>query len=256
MRNFLVFLWSYMLTTPLVFASVVLTNTRVIYPADSKEHTIQFTNTDQFPNIVQLWIDTGDAQSTPETADGPFVVLPPVFKVNADSGQSVRIIYTGQQLPQDRESVFYLNFLVIPPKMDKAQEQNQLLIVLRNRVKLFYRPTTIDGSASKSIAKMSATLTYTKNGDPETVTLLNQSGYFISLSNLHLDFGATRYNFGPVMIAPYDELSINHYLRKESMSGNLASQNSGAVLRYAYVNDYGAHIVGSFTVNYPYEKQL
>lgn len=226
-------------------ASVVLTNTRVIYPANSAEHTIQFMNTDDFPNIVQLWTDTGDSQSTPESADGPFVILPPIFKVNPQSGQSVRMIYTGEGLPQDKESIFYLNFLVIPPKMEDSQDQNQLLIVLRNRVKIFYRPAGIKGSSEQSVKNMSASLGYNEHGEPNKIRLKNDSGFYISLSNLNVDKGTKRFNFGPAMIAPHSDLTLNNILRKETITVQESNKDDEVVLNFAYVNDYGAHVSAS-----------
>lgn len=248
-RNTLLVSIGYFLFMSSSLASVVLTNTRVIYPASSAEHTIQFMNTDTFPNIVQLWTDTGDAQSTPESADGPFVLLPPIFKVNPDSGQSVRMIYTGESLPQDRESVFYLNFLVIPPKMEETQGQNQLLIVLRNRVKIFYRPSSIQGSPGQSIAKMSASLAYNKYGEPSKLILKNDSGYYINLSNLNIDKGSSRYNFGPTMIDPYSDLTLDNILRKETIAKKESPKEDDAILNFAYVNDYGAHVPTTAKIN-------
>lgn len=77
-------------------ASVVLTGTRVIYPGDAKDHSIQLRNRDSFPNVVQLWMDIDNPESTPETADAPFVLLPAIFKVPANGGQTVRMLYTAQ----------------------------------------------------------------------------------------------------------------------------------------------------------------
>jgi len=88
-------------------ASVVMTGTRVIYPGGAKERSIQFSNQDDAPSVVQVWIDSGNPDSTPETADAPFVVTPPVFRIEPKSGQTARLIFTGKDLPQDRESVFF-----------------------------------------------------------------------------------------------------------------------------------------------------
>ncbi len=43
-------------------------------------------------------------------------------------------------LPQDRESLFYLNVREIPPKPDKP---NVLQLAMQSRIKLFYRPAAI-----------------------------------------------------------------------------------------------------------------
>lgn len=60
-----------------------------------------------------------------------------------DSGQTLRIVYTGQGLPGDRESLFHLNVLQIPPRNSSHADRNQMLLMLRNRLKLFYRPAGI-----------------------------------------------------------------------------------------------------------------
>ncbi|PJI52023.1 molecular chaperone EcpD, partial [Methylobacterium radiotolerans] len=54
-------------------------------------------------------------------------------------------MHTGEPMPQDKESVFWLNVLEIPPK-DKAN-QNLLQMAFRSRIKLFYRPAGLKGKA-------------------------------------------------------------------------------------------------------------
>ncbi len=46
-------------------ASVVLTGSRIVYPAESREVSVQLTNRDDFPGVVQVWLDDGNAQSVP-----------------------------------------------------------------------------------------------------------------------------------------------------------------------------------------------
>ena len=129
-----------------VNASVVMTNTRVIYPSDAKERSVQLTNNDAFPNVVQVWTDINNPESTPEYADGPFLALPAIFRIEPKRGQLIRLIYSGGELPKDRESVFYLNFLQIPPLSKENAGENQMLVMLKNRVKIFYRPVEIESN--------------------------------------------------------------------------------------------------------------
>ena len=124
-------------------ASVVMTNTRVIYPSDAKERSVQLRNNDSFPNVVQVWTDINNSESTPENADGPFLALPAIFRIEPNRGQLFRLIYSGDNLPKDRESLFYLNFLQIPPISKDNAGENQMLVMLKNRVKIFYRPVEI-----------------------------------------------------------------------------------------------------------------
>lgn len=126
-------------------ASVVVTGTRVIYPGEAREKTVQLSNRDAFPNVVQAWVDIDAPDAPPDQAGAPFLVNPAVFRMAPDSGQTLRIVYTGQGLPGDRESLFHLNVLQIPPRNSSHADRNQMLLMLRNRLKLFYRPAGIQG---------------------------------------------------------------------------------------------------------------
>jgi len=88
-------------------AAITMAGTRVIYDARSQGVTLTFNNPDSGPSVMQLWVDTGNEQSTPETADAPFVVTPPIFRIEPGAGQTVHLLFTGKGMPQDRESVFF-----------------------------------------------------------------------------------------------------------------------------------------------------
>lgn len=156
-------------------ASVVMSGSRIIYSAGEKEHSIQLTNNDNFPNAVQVWLDSGDAQSTPETGKAPFIVTPPFFRIEANAGQTLRLKYTGSGLPTDRESVFYLNFLQVPP-VNKAEKNNKMLVLMRNRIKVFYRPENIAGR----VDQVSSALTFNvrQQGKDVVVTGKNPTGFY------------------------------------------------------------------------------
>ena len=90
----LCFIWSCMFMS-ISYANVVMTGTRVIFAAENKDQSLQFSNKATTPYLVQLWLDQGNDQSTPETADAPFMVNPQLFRINPDQGQTVRLFYTG-----------------------------------------------------------------------------------------------------------------------------------------------------------------
>lgn len=138
-----------MLFTSPAFCSVVLVGTRVIYPADASEKALQFTSQDEYPSLVQIWLDKGNVQSRPETADAPFVATPQIFRMNPHSGQLVRLVFTGTNLPPDRESVFYLNFVQMPAIKSSQANSNLLIMSVTSRVKVFYRPKGLGGSTDK-----------------------------------------------------------------------------------------------------------
>ncbi|CAI0973464.1 Chaperone protein focC precursor [Serratia proteamaculans] len=79
------------LVTAQTYANVVINTTRVIYQESNKDVVVQLINNGSEPSLVQAWIDDGDINSTPETANVPFLLSPPVVKVTANNGQQLRI---------------------------------------------------------------------------------------------------------------------------------------------------------------------
>ena len=63
-------------------ANVIINSTRVIYPQGSKEVPVQLFNTGTQQALVRAWIDDGNPDSTPETANVPFILTPPVVKID------------------------------------------------------------------------------------------------------------------------------------------------------------------------------
>ncbi|WP_225934957.1 fimbria/pilus periplasmic chaperone [Escherichia coli] len=90
--------------------------TRVVDPATQKRSSIRLNNDNESPALVQSWLDDGDAAAHPESVHVPFIINPPIFRMDSKSGQTVRIVYTGESRPKDRESLFYLNVLDSPAK--------------------------------------------------------------------------------------------------------------------------------------------
>lgn len=159
-------------------ANIVINGTRVIYPEKNKNITVQLQNSGNQPALVQAWLDNGDIDSTPETASVPFFLSPPVTKVNGSAGQQLRITKTGAALPADRESIFYLNVLDIPPVSESMQQQNTLQLAIKTRIKLFYRPQALRENVATSLDNLSL------KAEGKGLTLANDSPYFITVANI------------------------------------------------------------------------
>src|SRR5580704_15270767 len=97
-------------------AGVVVNGTRVVYPAAKREVTIGIHNTGETPSLVQAWLDAGDPHAKPGESKVPFVMTPPLFRLDPTKVQSLRLVYTHDPLPENRESLFWLNVLDIPPR--------------------------------------------------------------------------------------------------------------------------------------------
>lgn len=211
-------------------ASVVMTGSRIIYPAESREVSVQLTNRDDFPGVVQVWLDDGNAQSVPQTANAPFVTTPPVFRLAAHAGQTVRLRYVGKPVAQDRESLWWFNFIQIPPSEKGAQADNQLLVLVRSRVKVLVRPKGLAGSplemAQNSRVWLQAGQLY----------LRNNSGYYLALSSLEVSGAGKKQRIQSETVAPWATVSWPATL----------TQLNTAQMRW--INDQGATLNGRVPV--------
>src|SRR5258706_14303772 len=67
---------------PYAAAGVVVDGTRVVYPAAKREVTINIRNPGDAPSLVQAWLDAGDPHSKPGGSTVPFVLTPPLFRLD------------------------------------------------------------------------------------------------------------------------------------------------------------------------------
>ncbi|MBA7931608.1 fimbria/pilus periplasmic chaperone [Klebsiella sp. RHBSTW-00215] len=208
-------------------ASVVVNGTRVIYPGTEREVTVKLSNTGTLPVLVQSWIDNGDVKAKPEKIVAPFILTPPVNRIEPDKSQTLRLSYTASpQLPEDRESVYWLNVLEIPPA--KQNVPNRLQMAFRTRIKLFYRPSAIADRAKASDAAENIKWSIVGN----ELQAKNTSPYYISLVSIAVNQGGKKSTVAGEMVAPMNHLNFK-------LKGN-ASLVSGANLSYEYINDWGA----------------
>ncbi|MCS8720705.1 molecular chaperone [Pseudomonas aeruginosa] len=214
-------------------ASVVVTGTRVIYPGEAREKTVQLSNRDAFPNVVQAWVDIDAPDAPPDQADAPFLVNPAVFRMAPDSCQTLRIVYTGQGLPGDRESLFHLNVLQIPPRNSSHADRNQMLLMLRNRLKLFYRPAGIQGRPEDLPGQLRFALVRRSAG--WAVRVDNPSGYYASFASATLSVGQRRWRLRSGMLEPRSHAEWQAETREALPPGRVR-------LHALLINDYGAHM--------------
>jgi chaperone protein EcpD len=215
-------------------ASVVVGGTRVVLPAQQGEVTVRLTNDSDHPALVEAWIDTGDLNSTPDTANSPFLITPPLFRMDPHKDQSLRIIYAQgpQPLPADRESLFWLNVLEVPPKPSGSQYagQNYLQFAIRSRLKLFYRPANLPGDAMKAPDK----LVFKAAGAPgATLEAHNPTPYYITISKLALGTGGKTIDGASGMVAPFGDLRL-------PLKGLTQAPVAGTPVSFTTIDDYGA----------------
>ncbi len=158
-------------------AGIVIGGTRVIYDGDKKETAASVRNPEKSGvYLVQSWVDSGDQGSK-----APFIVTPPLFRINPGEENMLRIVRTGGNLPQDRESVFWLNVKSIPATDDSQPRTNVLQVVVKSRLKLFYRPAGLEGQPESAYHQLSVA----RSGNRLTVS--NPTPYYVTLFTLKVD---------------------------------------------------------------------
>ncbi len=189
--------------------------TRVIYPADAKQTSLSINNSDTKERyLVNSWVENNLGEK-----DKSFIVTPPLFVSEAKSENTLRIIYVGQPLPQDRESIFWMNVKAIP-SVDKntVASNNVLQLAILSRIKLFVRPKNLPMQPEEAVKQ----LRFSRSGGH--LSLHNPSPYYVSTVNLKIG----NRKLPNTMVAP------------KSVAQVAVPAGSTGSVSFQTVNDYGA----------------
>ncbi|MBV1691307.1 fimbria/pilus periplasmic chaperone [Novosphingobium sp. G106] len=219
-----------------VRAGVVVDSTRVVYISTKREVSVSMRNVGDRPSLVQIWIDAGDPSVRPGNDTVPFALTPPLFRLDPAKAQTLRLIYTREPLAKDRETVFWLNVLDIPPRASSGPEpSNRLEMAFRHRLKLFFRPSGLPGSADSAAA--SVTWSVARRGEDVVLEARNPTPFFVSFAEVQLAAGSGIVSGEPGMLAPF----ANQQFKLSRQAAPLIGQ---ATVQYGFVNDFGAIVRG------------
>lgn len=182
-------------------AGIVIYGTRIIYPAENKEVMVQLMNQGSRSSLVQAWIDDGDTSLPPEKIQVPFMLTPPVAKVGANSGQQIKIRIMPNRLPTNKESIFYLNILDIPPNSPEDEGKNALKFAMQNRIKLFYRPVGVASVNKETFKKLRV------NNSSNGLVIKNGSANWVTISDVKAN--SVKVNYETIMIAPQESRRVD-----------------------------------------------
>jgi P pilus assembly chaperone PapD len=197
-------------------------STRVIYQSKEKEANLSLSNSgeDGVPYLVQSWVSAFDNRD--ESAD-EFIITPPLFRLDANSQNILRIIATNaQNLPVDKESLFLLNVKAIPAMTDEQRSQNVLQIALKTTIKLFYRPAGLKGSLPEAVEQLQWRVEGGK------LSVHNPSGFNVVVSELLINNSASKGI--PEVIKP-----------GSTVTAPIPLKNSDT-LELSYINEYGSTV--------------
>ncbi|KPB52821.1 molecular chaperone [Pseudomonas tremae] len=208
-------------------AGIVLNTTRVIYQGNEKEVSLGVHNSGSGEILLQSWLESPTPESAHQESAShvPFIVTPPLTRMAGGGRQLVRIIYSGADMPKDRESVLWLNVQEIP----QAAAVNTLQIAIRQRIKVFFRPDGLVGDPQQAPEKLQWQLS-----DPDNLSVVNPGPYHVSMLGISLHRQGTELAvIDSQMLAPLQRLTIP------------LLHNSGTapwVLKFVSINDYGGQV--------------
>ncbi|KJZ51953.1 MULTISPECIES: molecular chaperone [Pseudomonas] len=201
-------------------AAVTVGATRLIYDGASSEANLTVSNReDTSPYLVQSWVSRFGGGNE-ESVDS-FIVTPPLFRLDANKENILRVIFTGgTDVPQDRESLFLMNVKAIPAMSDDQKGKNVLQIALKTTIKLFYRPAGVKGSLKDAVAQVGWT---SKAG----------ALHFNNGSKLHVVVSELTLNGLPITQAP-------DVLRPGEQRELPIQAKAGDEVSLSYIDDYGS----------------
>ncbi|WP_145574484.1 fimbria/pilus periplasmic chaperone [Yersinia mollaretii] len=203
-----------------LYASVVYAGgvglgvTRMVYSGVVSQSLLDVRNTDTESSfLIQSWVENSQGQRSSD-----FVITPPLFVLKPEMENAVKVMLNGKQLPQDRETLYWITVKAIPQSV-KQSSTNTLQFASASRIKLFYRPVELTKKTNNEEWK-------SLNGEfhDGKVKLINPTPFYITTINMKVDGKAVK----PIMIPPKDAVIL-----EESFS-------HARQLSYQTINDYGA----------------
>lgn len=189
-----------MALTGSALAGVGFSRNRMVYPQGSQSISLTVNNSGDNPYLIQAKV-SADVLGK---ASAPFIVTPPLFRLDGQQSAMLRLMMTGASLPGDRESVFYFSGRAIPASTpDEARGEGigaSISLSTRSVMKVFYRPKGLSMSPAQGVDKVAFTQT------AQGVLIKNPTPYYQSFSELVFDGKPQALDSQPSMVAPFGEL--------------------------------------------------
>jgi P pilus assembly chaperone PapD len=201
------------------FGAVSLTGTRLIFNGRFSETSIVVTNHSAHQTLIQAWLtDARDEEGNPgqTRSDLPFVLTPHLSQLDGHGRQTLRVLYQGEGMPRDKESLLHLYVLEIPRR---EQGKNQLSIAVRRRINVFYRPDRLAGDPAETASLLRWTLSAHSGLRVENPTAFHAALLDVKLDGVEL---------------------TDHLLLAPGASQTFAPAPGGRRVSFSALTDYGA----------------
>lgn len=197
-------------------AGIIIGGTRLVFDGEKKEASININNPDNKPYLIQSWVDSGSTNAGVQAVKAPFIITPPLFRLDENQQNILRVVRAGGDLPTNKESLFWLNIKSIP---SAEKRQNTLQIAVKTRIKLIFRPAGLKSQLDEA----AHSLTWKKIGNQLQVT--NPSAHYFSFFNVQINGAVVK--------------SANIVAPQSSATFDLPPGVGGGALTWQFINDYG-----------------
>lgn len=222
-----------------VLAAVSLSGTRLVFDGRFHEASLEVINRSNHEVLIQSWLsDPANLDGDPDAVgiDLPFVVTPHLARVDEGAKQTLRVLYQGQGMPSDVESLLHFYVLEIPRR---AAGINLLSIAIRQRINLFYRPPGLIDDPAETALRLRWTLA-SSDAAPTLLRVTNPTSYHAALQDVRLG-GAVASDY--LLLAPgaSHEMPVPAAVGMRSLAFEALNDYGGVLVYCALGNGKGFH---------------
>lgn len=208
-----------------------LGSTRVIYNEGMLASSFWIKNEKKYPIIVQSQVFSDDKKTK-----APFIITPPVLRLESEIQTRLRIVPVSNVLKKDRESLFWICVKGIPPENISSydtEDNNKsthvnINVITNSCIKLLTRPKSVDISVEEANKKLRWGI---KEGE---LLVENPSPLYINIARITVNGKEVAIPDG--YIEPYKSVS------------NFAKASKGDKVNSVVLDDIGAEINNEVTL--------
>ncbi|UPK79394.1 molecular chaperone [Proteus vulgaris] len=160
-------------------SSIEINKDKFIFIESINQEIIEINNKANNDYFIQSWITHYDKENSNEI---PFMVTPPLFRIEKDETFSLKIFKKDEIKERDRETLYRINIKRIPILLNSDNSKNMLHVSINSVYNLIYRPISIEKDAKDAYKKIE----FLKNKNNEFI-INNPTPYFISLSSVYFN---------------------------------------------------------------------
>lgn len=200
-------------------SGVVIDATRYLFNEGSREITAQMENKDDGPFLMKSWVEAPEGGS-----NSYFMVTPPLYRLEAKQSNTVRIFPNAHisSAPKDRDSIYFLNIMSIPPTDSSVEGENKLQLAVRHRMRLIYRPKSIQNLRINDEAKK---LEWRKTNNKLTVK--NPTPFFIYFKSVVINGKEIKENVAHIEAFATKEISLPSGTDGTQITWRIATEHGG-----------------------------